>query len=55
VPILLLIFWLGVYPGPVLERAQPALRDTVQLTLERARMCRAVDAQTAIARAGERP
>jgi NADH-quinone oxidoreductase subunit M len=38
VPLLVLILWLGLYPGPVLRRMEPAARDyviTVQQRLER--------------------
>jgi len=35
-PLLLLIFWMGAGPQPFLDRAQPALDRTLQLTLERA-------------------
>ena len=31
VPLILLIFWMGVYPQPILDRAQPTLDRTVAL------------------------
>jgi NADH-quinone oxidoreductase subunit M len=52
VPLLLLIFWLGVYPQPFLKRVQPALASTAQLIQERAVLCRTVDAQSGISEAG---
>jgi NADH-quinone oxidoreductase subunit M len=42
-PLLILIFWLGVYPMPFLSRVQPALDATLELTRTRAEMCRELD------------
>jgi hypothetical protein len=35
-PLLLLVFWMGVMPQPFLDRAQPALDQTLELTRTRA-------------------
>jgi NADH-quinone oxidoreductase subunit M len=48
VPILVLIFWMGVYPAPFLSRMQPALRQTAQLTLDRELLCRQAEAQATV-------
>jgi NADH:ubiquinone oxidoreductase subunit 4 (subunit M) len=45
VPLVVLVFWLGVYPQPFLSRIEPSLRATAQLTAERAALCRLADAQ----------
>ncbi|HEV8479833.1 MAG TPA: NADH-quinone oxidoreductase subunit M [Candidatus Eisenbacteria bacterium] len=45
VPLLILVFWLGIYPAPFLTRVQPALADTAALIERRALMCRTVEAQ----------
>jgi NADH-quinone oxidoreductase subunit M len=37
-PLLLLIFWLGVMPQPLIERMQPALDRTLELSRQRAAM-----------------
>src|SRR5262249_27241459 len=36
VPLLVLIFWMGVAPQPFLDRAQPALDRTLEITRDRA-------------------
>ena len=36
-PLLLLIFWMGVAPQPFLDRMQPTLDRTIQMTQTRAR------------------
>jgi len=53
-PILVLIFWLGVYPAPILDRMQPALRQTLQLTLDREKLCRQAEAQATLLQMKER-
>jgi len=53
-PILVLIFWLGVYPAPILDRMQPALRQTLQLTLDREKLCRQAEAQATLTQMKER-
>ena len=45
-PLLALIFILGLYPKPVLERIEPAIGSTIQLVEERAEMCREFDERT---------
>jgi len=45
VPLLILVFWLGLYPAPFLTRVQPALADTAALIERRALLCRTVEAQ----------
>jgi len=52
VPLLILVFWIGVYPQPFLSRVQPALRQTAELVRERALLCRLADAQEAVSKAG---
>src|SRR5262249_46267833 len=44
VPLLILVFWLGVYPAPFLSRVQPALAESAQLIERRALLCRTFDA-----------
>jgi NADH:ubiquinone oxidoreductase subunit 4 (subunit M) len=51
-PLLLLIFWLGVYPQPFLRRVQPALAQSAQLVEERAILCREADARGRLSDAG---
>jgi NADH-quinone oxidoreductase subunit M len=38
VPLVLLIFWMGVYPQPLLDRAQPSLDRTIALVQKRLAM-----------------
>jgi NADH-quinone oxidoreductase subunit M len=52
-PIIVLIFWIGVYPSTFLKPIQPALERTIELTLDRAEMCRELDAQTGLSRRSE--
>lgn len=47
-PILVLIFWIGVYPSTFLKPVQPAIEQTITLTQERAEMCRELDTQTSL-------
>ena len=55
-PLLVLVFWLGVYPAPFLSRVQPALTDTALLIENRAMLCRMAEARAAIPEpAGGRP
>ncbi len=42
-PIILLIFWMGVAPQPFLDRMQPALDRTIELTQSRARQSAMVE------------
>jgi NADH-quinone oxidoreductase subunit M len=44
VPLLVLVFWIGIYPAPFLSRVQPALADTAELIERRALLCRTFDA-----------
>jgi NADH:ubiquinone oxidoreductase subunit 4 (subunit M) len=54
-PILVLIFWIGVYPQTFLKPVQPAIEQTISLTQERAEMCRELDARVSLSsRAEER-
>jgi NADH-quinone oxidoreductase subunit M len=46
-PIILLIFWMGVMPQPFLDRMQPALDRMLDLSRERARVTRMLDAPSA--------
>jgi NADH-quinone oxidoreductase subunit M len=41
-PLLVLIFWMGFAPQPFLDRMQPALDRTLQLTNERAGLSQAL-------------
>jgi len=52
VPLLVLVFWLGVYPQPFLSRVEPALHQTAQLTRDRNLLCRMAEAERTISRAG---
>ena len=52
-PILVLIFWIGVYPQTFLKPVQPAIEQTITLTQERAEMCRELDPQTSLSSGGE--
>ena len=47
-PLLALVFWIGVYPAPFLSRIQPALVDTAALIENRALLCRMAEAKGAI-------
>ncbi len=41
-PLILLIFWMGVYPQPILSRAQPTLDRTIELCTARVEMAKAL-------------
>jgi NADH-quinone oxidoreductase subunit M len=43
VPLLILIFWIGFNPQPILDRAQPALERTMQLVQQRSGMSGTAD------------
>jgi NADH-quinone oxidoreductase subunit M len=48
-PLIVLIFWLGLYPQPVLDRMAPALDRTVQLVESRRAMIAERDAAARLA------
>ncbi len=54
-PILLLIFWMGVAPQPFLDRMQPALDRSLELTRTRARQAAVVAAEPSALRAAAMP
>ena len=54
-PLLVLIFWMGVMPQPFLDRMQPALDRTIEMTQARAKQMSAWAASQASAAPGPRP
>jgi NADH-quinone oxidoreductase subunit M len=54
-PLLFLIFWLGIYPQPVLSRIQPSIRETIGLVQKRAVANRNWEAREAMTGAGLEP
>jgi NADH-quinone oxidoreductase subunit M len=54
-PLILLIFWMGVFPQPILDRTQPTLDRTIALVKARAEMAPPPVAVQAPAREGGTP
>jgi NADH-quinone oxidoreductase subunit M len=54
-PLLLLIFWLGIFPQPVLSRIQPSIQETIDLVNNRAVAIRTWEARSAMIDAGIQP
>jgi NADH-quinone oxidoreductase subunit M len=54
-PILVLIFWMGIYPGPILDRMRPSIEQTLDLVRSRALLSRNHDARTRMEQAGMEP
>ncbi len=54
-PLLFLIFWLGIYPQPILERIQPSIKETIELIDRRAVATRNFEAREAMTGAGIEP
>jgi NADH-quinone oxidoreductase subunit M len=54
-PLLVLVFWLGFYPNPVLSRIQPSIDQSLTLIKQRELRAREYDARQALLKAGVVP
>jgi len=54
-PLLILVFWIGFYPNPVLSRIQPSIEQSLTLIRTRELRAREYDAREAMVKSGVEP
>jgi NADH-quinone oxidoreductase subunit M len=54
-PLVVLIFWIGLFPTPILQRMQPSVASAITMFQEKAMLNREFEAREALQRAGVEP
>jgi NADH-quinone oxidoreductase subunit M len=54
-PLLVLVFWIGLFPNPILSRITPSIEHSLKLIEVRQIACREYDARQSVASAGIKP
>ncbi|MGH7724151.1 MAG: complex I subunit 4 family protein [Candidatus Eiseniibacteriota bacterium] len=54
-PLVVLIFWIGIFPTPILQRMQPSVASAITMFQEKAMLNREFEAREALQRAGVEP